>query len=163
MKGAMLLISLALHAVLLMLISCCSSSKTPVESLKEKDSAPRVAEPEKNDVKPVQSVVEDAEPEPKPDDVGDEPPMAPANDVVRTPMPAKAVTKTEVKPKLKNDSKLEHDSGTEVYVVKKGDTLTSVARSCGCTKAELAKLNKTTVAKLANLRLGQRIKVPKAD
>lgn len=49
---------------------------------------------------------------------------------------------------------------TKTYRVKKGDNLTHIARDCGSTPAELAKLNGVSEKQLANLKIGQVIKVP---
>ena len=48
---------------------------------------------------------------------------------------------------------------TETYVVKRGDTLTAIARECGCTPAELAKLNGVSLKALSDLKFGQKIKI----
>ena len=74
---------------------------------------------------------------------------------VREPKPkrvgqTKDVPKEEPKP-----------SDLEIYVVAKGDMLFRIAQDHGCTLQELARLNGTTVKKLSNLRVGQKIKVPK--
>lgn len=49
----------------------------------------------------------------------------------------------------------------QVYVVKSGDTLTALARGCGLTISELAALNGTSVKKLSNLKVGQKLKIVK--
>jgi cell envelope opacity-associated protein A len=61
----------------------------------------------------------------------------------------------------KNESPKESDAkvNTKVYVVKSGDTLTALARDCGLTISELAALNGTSVKKLSNLKVGQRLKI----
>lgn len=48
---------------------------------------------------------------------------------------------------------------TETYVVKRGDTLTAIARECGSTPAELAKLNGVSLKVLSDLKFGQKIKI----
>lgn len=51
------------------------------------------------------------------------------------------------------------EPGVELYTVKSGDNLTAISKMCGATFTELAAMNGTTVKKLANLRVGQVIKV----
>ena len=52
---------------------------------------------------------------------------------------------------------------TRVYVVKRGDTLTALAKECGLTVQELATLNGKSVKKLSNLWVGQKIKLPAVE
>jgi LysM repeat protein len=52
---------------------------------------------------------------------------------------------------------------TKVYVVKRGDTLTALAKECGLTVQELATLNGKSVKKLSNLWVGQKIRLPAAE
>lgn len=49
------------------------------------------------------------------------------------------------------------------YTVRSGDNLSRIARNHGTTVAALADLNGMSVSKLANLRIGQVIKVPAKD
>jgi LysM repeat protein len=49
---------------------------------------------------------------------------------------------------------------TRVYVVKRGDTLTALAREAKMTVAELVRLNGGNMKKFSNLRIGQRLKLP---
>ena len=51
----------------------------------------------------------------------------------------------------------------EEYTVKSGDNLTVIARRHKSTTTELAALNGKTVAQLANLQVGQKIKVPRSE
>lgn len=51
-------------------------------------------------------------------------------------------------------------SETEEYVVRRGDNLSTIARRHGCTTAELAVMNESTVAKLERLAIGQKLRVP---
>lgn len=51
------------------------------------------------------------------------------------------------------------DAAPKYYVVKRGDNLTRIAARDGSTIAELAKLNGTTVKKLSNLWVGQKIRL----
>ena len=48
---------------------------------------------------------------------------------------------------------------TKSYTVKPGDNLTHLARRCGSTPDELAKLNGVDVKKMADLKVGQTIKI----
>ena len=112
----------------------------------EKDPAPEVAKPierkpvaEPPEAKPV---VKPAEPKP----------------VVKPAEP-----KESVKPVAGEDFGNKANSSVETHVVKKGETLSSIAKACGCTIAELAKLNGASLKKLSNLHVGQRIKVPHGD
>lgn len=52
---------------------------------------------------------------------------------------------------------------TKSYRVKKGDNLTHIARDCGSTPAELAKLNGVSEKQLANLKVGQVIKIKASE
>ena len=79
----------------------------------------------------------------------------------------KVEKKAETKPKVEEKAQVrepEKDApktAVETYVVKKGDMLTHIAQDCNTTIQELAKLNGTTVKKLSNLRVGQKIKIPR--
>lgn len=57
------------------------------------------------------------------------------------------------------DAREQSGEETDTYEVKKGDTLTAVAKRFGCTNAELAKLNGVSIKEMANLKVGQKIKV----
>jgi len=46
------------------------------------------------------------------------------------------------------------------YTVKKGESLTEIAKRCGCTVGDLAKLNGKSLKKMSLLYVGQRIKIP---
>jgi len=84
---------------------------------------------------------------------------------------AKIESEVKVKPEVKVKTEAEADVkaksepkvATETYVVKRGDTLTSIAKARGCTIADLAKINGVKLKKLSNVWVGQHIKVPKAD
>lgn len=47
------------------------------------------------------------------------------------------------------------------YVVKRGDTLTGLVRDTGCTLEQVARKNGKSVKALAQLKVGQRIKLPR--
>jgi len=70
----------------------------------------------------------------------------------------KAVEVKEVKPVAKSEKPAKGHQMT-TYVVKKGDSLTSIAKECGCTPAELAKLNGKTYKAFSKLWVGQKIKI----
>lgn len=69
--------------------------------------------------------------------------------------------KVEEKAQVREPEKDAPSAAVETYVVRKGDILTHIAQDCNTTIQELAKLNGTTVRKLANLRVGQKIKIPR--
>ena len=61
------------------------------------------------------------------------------------------------------DAQSPASGGTREYVVKRGDTLTAIAKGCGLTISELAKLNGSSVKKLSGLKIGQRLKLPATE
>jgi LysM repeat protein len=124
------------------------AEKTPAAEKEEplaagKSAAPAKAEPEK------------VSPGPKAVEIRIEPeaPAAPRH------APKAAAPKTS--------ASVPEDDGkpakTVTYTVKRGDTLTALARECGLTVAELAKLNGKSVKKLSVLKVGQRLKLPAKD
>lgn len=140
-------VSLALHVIVLALFVLSSAdgeaertvSKDPEKAV-ETDAQLPPAEPS-------------AEP---PVEAPAAPPAAPAAP------PAVKTPSVEVRePKVKEAPKgVSNPSELETYVVAKGDMLIRIAQDHGCSLQELAKLNGTTVKKLSNLRVGQKIKVP---
>ena len=52
---------------------------------------------------------------------------------------------------------------THTYTVKSGDTLISLARNARTTTEELARLNGVDEKEFANLKVGQKIKLPAVD
>ena len=52
---------------------------------------------------------------------------------------------------------------TRDYTVKAGDNLTHLARKCGSTPAEIAKLNGVDEKTMANLKVGQVIKLKASE
>ena len=107
------------------------------------------AKPEATDPAPPPPVTE----EPRPVRPTTRPPRTNAN--TRNTVPAATANTppaaTDAAPKTKS------------YRVKKGDNLTHIARDCGSTPAELAKLNGVSEKQLANLKVGQIIKIKAAE
>lgn len=118
----------------------------------EKESAPEVAKPVERE-----PVAEPPEQKPFVKLVEPKPVVKP---VESKPVVKPVEPKESVKPAAVEDSGNKANSSVETHVVKKGETLSSIAKACGCTIAELAKLNGASLKKLSNLRVGQRIKVP---
>lgn len=81
-----------------------------------------------------------------------------------TERPAKAEAKRPAKTPERTASKAspaaDVPAGWKTYKVRPGDSLTRIARQCGCTVHELAKAN--GLSPTANLRLGQTLKVKDA-
>ena len=86
-------------------------------------------------------------------------PQTPKEVVPSVSATPKAVTEAGPTSAEANLREAEALSQVKEYVVKKGDNLTLIARRSGCSLEELAKLNNTTVKKLSNLWVGQKIKV----
>ena len=136
--------SVVFHAVVLALVLSLGRSSDATTS--------DVIEP------PAQAEVEPGEPL-APTTSGTEPvltpsapvtPVAPTRSVTPTPRPAATPAPSAA-------------VTTSEYVVKSGDNLSRLARKFKTTPAELATLNGMSVAKLANLQIGQVIKVPATD
>lgn len=148
-------ISVALHVGLLVLLATWHAAGSPANraDIVPPEPAESVSPaPEAGPATPEES----AKPEPKP--ARTEPVPAPKPVVSPKPVaPVPEVTPTAGEKPGK--------AGTDVdtHVVKKGETLSSIAKACGCTLAELAKLNGASLKKLSNLRVGQKLKVPRAN
>ena len=187
-----ILISLALHIVIVggLYSFGTSGEKSPandVSVVKPEIARPEVAEPEKSPVEKPK-----AEPSPEPKKVATESAEAKPQPEKPKVKPAAPKVNPDDKPaqiriEPRQDDKLESDvsakraeapakkddpppakdkpaSGkTKVYVVKRGDTLTALAKECGLTVGELAALNGKSVKKLSNLWVGQKIKLPAAE
>ena len=159
-------ISIGLHVFGLILIACCHSGRMPA-ALPDSD----VAEVRSDAPEPKAETV----PETKPPEVKSEPraPEPLPKPVVKPEPKPEPVVRPEPKPVVKTEPKPEARpenvppprpvAKAGAYVVKKGDTGASIAKQHGCTLAELAKMNGMTLKKLSGLRVGQRLKVPKAD
>lgn len=120
------------------------------------------------------TVVNDAAPtDPAAKDPVAEPPANPASSPERpkdrpratqpTARPARPGATTRANPPSTTNAETTPSSAdapkTKNYRVKKGDNLTHIARDCGSTPAELAKLNGVSEKVLANLKVGQVIKI----
>ena len=153
-------ISLALHAGGLLLLATLhvadaasdrpSNDDEQAEQSAVSETKPEEKEPAPEVAKPVERKPVAEPPEQKPSAKPAEP-----KTVVKPAEP-----KESVKPVAGEDFGNKANSSVETHVVKKGETLSSIAKACGCTIAELAKLNGASLKKLSNLRVGQRIKVP---
>ena len=144
-------ISLALHAGGLLLLATWHAADA-ASARPSNDERPEQAEVTEAKPEEKESAPEVAKPvEPKP--VEPKPVVKPAEQKPAEP-------KESVKPVAEDDSGNKAKPSPETHVVKKGETLSSIAKACGCTIAELAKLNGGSLKKLSNLRVGQRIKVP---
>lgn len=153
-------ISLALHAGGLLLLATLhvadSASDRPsndedrAEPAAVAETKPEENEPAPEVAKPVERKTVAEPPAVKP----------PAKPVEPKPVAKPAEPKESLKPVAGEDAGSQANSPVETHVVKKGETLSSIAKACGCTIAELAKLNGASLKKLSSLRVGQRIKVP---
>lgn len=157
-------ISLALHVGGLLLLATwhAADAVSARPSNDERAEPAAVAETKPEEREPVPEVAKPVEREPaerKP--VAEPPEPKPVVKPVESKPVVKPVEpKESVKPDMGGDSGNKANSSVETHVVKKGETLSSIAKACGCTIAELAKLNGASLKKLSNLRVGQRIKVP---
>lgn len=166
-------ISLGLHAVVLCLFALSGMSDAkPPSCVPGPDETPSVTEtrpePAEEPAAPVPKAEQTVEPRPAVEKPAVEKPVVekkvePATPVKRTPPPkALPAEKPGKDSKPANPPGKVSAGGTyESYVVKKGDSLTQVAKRYDCTPAGLAKLNGVSLKKLANLKIGQKIKVPK--
>ena len=141
--------SLMLHGAVLAAFLCCRACD---------GSKPQSGEPDPVATSSSTPVAE--LPPVMPERVGDNPfvdePVSASGGVTSSPGPSR--------PAAANPQPPARDPGPgDVYVVKKGDTLTAIAKRCGMTLAELAKLNGSSVQKLSNLKIGQKLKVKTAE
>ena len=155
-------VSLATHAVLVMFLFVIARPAGPDSGPEE--PAPDAEEARTGNLVPGDEPRAESRYAPLPDserpfpemrETGEPPPPPP----VRTKAPA--AKPVSAKPAAASVEAAPRASGeTEIYVVKSGDTLTAIANRTGTTLADLAKLNKSTVKKLAKLWVGQKIRVP---
>ena len=124
---------------------------------------------------PKDESVETTEPEKPKDAPEPEKPSEEASSVESAPIQPQLPEQTErpepesvIKPRPKKEMKARaaakekaEVAETEIYVVKKGESLSSIARAHGCTLAELTKLNKATLKKNKCLFIGAKLRVPK--
>ena len=155
--GAM---SLVLHVVVLALFAW-SSGDNAADAVRrpEPTSAPTAAapqpEPQESSSEPKEEpLAPKAEPQPVVS------PSKPASKV-RESVKDRETPKPKPTARVREEAEPNETSAFETYVVKKGDSLTHIAQGCGCTIQELAKLNGSTLKKLSNLWVGQKIKIPK--
>lgn len=146
--------SLLFHILGLFLVFGCSRgcSSEPAQASGQNQAAAKVEDTTPPDA-PVETVAE-------------EPGTKPAAPADVKPSASAAKGKTDAKPSAptaKGTAKPAAEGRLRSYTVRSGDNLTHLARNCGLTTAELAALNGTDVKKLANLKVGQVIKLPAAS
>ena len=161
-------ISVALHVGLLVLLAIWHAAGSPSDRADIVPPEPAESVSSASESGPA-TPEESAKPDPKP--ARAEPVPAPRAEEPAPPKPA--VSKPVVAPKpvapvrdvFTTVGEKPEKAGAEAdtHVVKKGETLSSIAKSCGCTLAELVKLNGASLKKLSNLRVGQKLKVPRAN
>jgi len=160
--------SIALHVLILAAFVCGSRSESGGTSAPER--------PKEAEVAPQPAVQETPPPEDKPK--VEAKPKAESKPKPKAEQKPKAESKPKAEPKPKS---VDREKGpgddepggaaapkaevppvaTKTYVVKRGDTLKRIARENDCTMSDLANINGVPLSRLANLRVGQRIKVPK--
>lgn len=154
-------VSIALHAVVLRLMF--SLGREPAEEASGPEEMPGEAKPvavsqsapTPEPIKETPPVLNETKPVPPPV-------AAPKPVVVETPVRAEKPTPPKQKepPAAKAEKEQPAKSAAgDVYVVRRGDTLTKIADAAGVTQAELAKINGTSVKKLSNLKVGQKIRL----
>jgi len=86
---------------------------------------------------------------------------AKAKSVVREKEPQPMAEADEPQPENEKATKADLPRiETKAYVVKRGDTLKRIAQESGCSMQELADINGMPLRRFANLKVGQKIKVP---
>ena len=165
-------LSVAIHVVVLLLLvgtqlfSKESEPEAPADEPRKEETAP--TEPTKAD-EPEKPVVKADE---KPDELPPppvakprpEPAKKPAKNVVKAsdPEPTKKSASVQAKSEkpVREKASAAETEKTEVYVVKKGESLSSIARSRGCSFADLKRLNRAMLKKRSGLFVGDKIRVP---
>lgn len=161
-------LSVAIHVVVLLLLV-----GTQLFSKESEPEAP-ADEPRKEEVAPTEPTKADEPEKPvvKADDMPEElspPPVAkpakkPAKNVVKASdsEPAKKSAPVQAKSEkpVREKASAAETEKTEVYVVKKGESLSSIARSRGCSFADLKRLNRAMLKKRSGLFVGDKIRVP---
>ena len=151
-------LSLVLHVVVLALFAW-SSGDSAADAVRHPEPASAPTEETSRQPEPtVEPKGASSEPEAAPKPVAA--PSRPAPKV-REPVREREAPKPKPADKVREPADANDAPASETYVVKKGDSLTHIAQDCGCTIQELAKLNGSTLKKLSNLRVGQKIKIPK--
>lgn len=153
-------LSVAIHVVVLALLfstqlfSKESEPETPTEESRKEE--PASAEPTKTD-EPEKHEESDAKADERPDEPPPPPVSKPRPEPEKKPAPVQAKPDKPDKPVREKASAAE----TEIYVVKKGESLSSIARSRGCSFAELKRLNRAMLKKRSGLFVGDKIRVPR--
>ena len=160
-----ILVSLAIHAVVVGVLFSAGVSKDDSSQASPKNP-------------PSQAVAEKVSPDkvqetPPPDvEKKDEPQAEKKRETPEKEAPRKKPVEIRIEPEAPAAPKNKESAEKPVedkpvktvpYVVKRGDTLTAIARECGMTIPELAKLNGKSVKKLSDLKVGQRLKIPAKD
>lgn len=153
-KGTQWLIAVAISVGLHVLI-LIAFAMTGGDSLSALQKGAEAVEEPASQASRTESEEKKPEPEKKP---APEAKPAPA---VQPAAPAKPVPAARPAPKAAPEPMQKPEPEEEAYVVKKGDSLSSIAKECGSSLSELLKLNGSTLKKMSNLRVGQRIKVPR--
>jgi len=90
-----------------------------------------------------------------------QPALKVARDKTSSAKPEVAKSDEPAKAEAESANDKSSSAETEIYVVKKGESLTSIARAYGCTLSELKTLNRNTLKKNNCLFVGAKIRVPK--
>lgn len=134
-------------------------AKPDAPSMAEK---PKTEKPKPSSAKPKSAKPKSEKPKPKPEKPKVDKPVEPPSEQAAPTDDPLAWPDDDEKPVA--EAKPGRPSAkVETHVVKRGESLSSIAKELGCPLAELAKLNGFPMRKLPMLRLGQRIKVPRRD
>ena len=166
-----ILISLAIHVVVvggLFSFGKAGKETAPEEIRAETPPSGTVTPAPESDIppppQPVKPPVKEAASEPRPEKAEIAPDKSGPAEIRIEPVGGSVpADKPDVAEEKKDAVKNKDAVKTVVYTVKRGDTLTAIARDCGLTGPELAELNGKSVKKLSNLKIGQRLKLPAKD
>ena len=147
-------VSVAVHAAFLFVLSFSSTSPSPVASEAPAEPTPSATAPSA----PPPSVPEPVA-TPAPASSAPSAPHPPSRPVA-VPAPH-SVSLPVARPAPVHEPAPTPEKEWVTYVVKKGDMLERLVKKAGCSLSEAARYNKTTVKKLSALKVGQRIKLPK--
>lgn len=161
-------LSVAIHVVVLFLLvgtqlfSKESEPEAPADEPRKEEVAP--TEPTKADEPEKPVVKADEKPDELPPPPVAKPAKKPAKNVVKASdsEPAKKSAPVQAKSEkpVREKASAAETEKTEVYVVKKGESLSSIARSRGCSFADLKRLNRAMLKKRSGLFVGDKIRVP---
>ena len=161
-------LSVAIHVVVLLLLvgtqlfSKESEPEAPADEPRKEEVAP--TEPTKADEPEKPVVKADEKPDELPPPPVAKPAKKPAKNVVKASdsEPAKKSAPVQAKSEkpVREKASAAETEKTEVYVVKKGESLSSIARSRGCSFADLKRLNRAMLKKRSGLFVGDKIRVP---